>query len=294
MKKQKTTNKTGSASKPDINPIVPAEDKAKRRLELEKVVDDGIDTVEKVGNALAEIRDGELYKTTHPTFEDYCFEKWGFKRSQAYRLIDAAKIKAELSPMGDIPNERVARALARALPEKRESVFKAALAAAAADGREINFKDVERAAQPPPVVIDVQASTSPVKSHKTLSAKTAEPKLKTKGKKPESVETSASSVTTQLKKLWEEASPTERDNFLKWAKEQAEKSHFECEQCGETFETNTDVVIIYECGECGDHYTTDDTSTGTHRCDSCNKFGSVFTRFGCPECRDGKVVKIEN
>ena len=68
---------------------------------LERDIELGLKTFIKVGNALLEIRDGWLYRATHATFEEYCIERWGFKKSQAYRLIDAAEVVRHLSPIGD-------------------------------------------------------------------------------------------------------------------------------------------------------------------------------------------------
>lgn len=90
--------------------------------ELEGVIERGLATFVEVGQALLEIRDERHYRETHDTFEFYCRERWNFSRPQAYRLIEAATVTAELSPMGDIPSpasERVARELAplRAEPE---------------------------------------------------------------------------------------------------------------------------------------------------------------------------------
>jgi hypothetical protein len=81
-----------------------------RLTELEAVIERGIATFVDVGLALAEIRDGRLYRQTHSTFDDYCRERWGFSRSRGYRLIRAAELAA-VSPVGDIPNERQARTI---------------------------------------------------------------------------------------------------------------------------------------------------------------------------------------
>lgn len=47
-----------------------------------------------MGEALRTIRDKQLYKANHRTFdafcENYCQERWGFGRRHAYQLIDAA------------------------------------------------------------------------------------------------------------------------------------------------------------------------------------------------------------
>ena len=76
----------------------------KQRLEvLESVIDAGMQTFVHVGNALLEIRDARLYRQEFGTFEDYCRERWGFKRSYAYELIDAADTMANLSGIPDTP-----------------------------------------------------------------------------------------------------------------------------------------------------------------------------------------------
>ena len=42
------------------------------------------------GKALCEIRDRSLYRNTHKTFEQYCLERFGFKRRHPYQLMNAA------------------------------------------------------------------------------------------------------------------------------------------------------------------------------------------------------------
>jgi len=70
---------------------------------LESVIDAGMQTFVHVGNALLEIRNSRLYRLEYDTFEDYCRERWGFKRSYAYELIDAADTMANLSGIPDTP-----------------------------------------------------------------------------------------------------------------------------------------------------------------------------------------------
>jgi hypothetical protein len=83
-----------------------------RLRELEDVIDRGLSTFVEVGEALLEIRDGRLYRSTHATFEDYCRDRWRMGRSHAYRLMEGAEVVRLLSPMGDTPpSERVAREL---------------------------------------------------------------------------------------------------------------------------------------------------------------------------------------
>lgn len=59
------------------------------------------------GKALATVNSARLYRETHGTFEQYVEERWGMKRSHAYRMIDAWPIAAALSPIGDINEAQV-------------------------------------------------------------------------------------------------------------------------------------------------------------------------------------------
>jgi hypothetical protein len=109
---------------------------------LERTVRDGLLDFRRTGEALAQIRDNALYRTTHPDFESYLETRWGFTRAQAGRLIDAADVARVLEPLGiDPQSERQARALkpaARILtelePEQQRVV--ARLVEAAAGGAE--------------------------------------------------------------------------------------------------------------------------------------------------------------
>lgn len=78
---------------------------ARRRDELEAVVEGARRAFIEAGKALGEIRDEKLYREIHETFYDYLRECWGFARSQGYRLIDAARVAEAVSPIGDITNE---------------------------------------------------------------------------------------------------------------------------------------------------------------------------------------------
>jgi hypothetical protein len=63
------------------------------------------------GKALQVIRDGRLYRATHPTFEAYVEDRWGMARGHAYRLIAAWPLAELLSPIGDSLNESQVREL---------------------------------------------------------------------------------------------------------------------------------------------------------------------------------------
>src|SRR5690625_1387495 len=85
-----------------------------RLTNLERVIETGLATFQAVGEALATIRDERLYEGVYPSFEVYCVERWGFKRSRASQFILAANTANRLSTMVDesLANEGQARALA--------------------------------------------------------------------------------------------------------------------------------------------------------------------------------------
>lgn len=88
-----------------------------RLSDLEETIEQHVAAFYEVGNALAEIRDGRLYRTTHGTFEDYCQERWQFTKSRANQLIESAKITAAIDAKNDNHgcqiNERQTRELAK-------------------------------------------------------------------------------------------------------------------------------------------------------------------------------------
>lgn len=58
----------------------------------EQVIEDGLETYMKVGQALMEIRDNRLYRKEFQTFEEYCREKWGRSRRWANRIIKSSEV----------------------------------------------------------------------------------------------------------------------------------------------------------------------------------------------------------
>jgi hypothetical protein len=59
-----------------------AHDKLQRLSELERAI--AQNTFVDRGIALAEINQNELYKPAFSSFEDYCVNRWGFKRAHGY------------------------------------------------------------------------------------------------------------------------------------------------------------------------------------------------------------------
>lgn len=96
----------------DTTPLTSDEQLALRNCEA--VITKGLAAFIEVGNALYEIQFRRLYRFQHASFEAYLAERWGFKRSQAYRIINASLAAQDLSPNGDTPvpaNEAQAREL---------------------------------------------------------------------------------------------------------------------------------------------------------------------------------------
>ena len=127
-------------------------DKAKRLLELEIIVEQGMLGV---GKALTEIRDNELYKPEFTSFKAYYTARWNFKEAHAYRLIGAAAIANQASPIGELTKESHARALAKVPEAQRAAVFKEALEKASAEGRPLIARDIIEVAQPAPTPVIV-------------------------------------------------------------------------------------------------------------------------------------------
>jgi hypothetical protein len=106
-----------------VNPI------GRSLSELEKVIERGVRTFIEVGEALLEIRERRLYREQgFGTFEDYCEKRWGWHRRYGDRLIDAAVVAHNLSPMGLIPQtERQTRELVPLPPPEQREVWKEAV-----------------------------------------------------------------------------------------------------------------------------------------------------------------------
>lgn len=123
-------------------PLRPNEE---RLVELEHVIERGLNTYADVGAAIQEIRDSKLYRGTHGTFEEYCRDRWGWGKAYAYRQIDAAQTAQILSPIGDKPStEGQARELAPLVkqdPEKAKEVWRSLIG----DGQVVTAKRVKEA-----------------------------------------------------------------------------------------------------------------------------------------------------
>jgi|GEM_PF-1530481 len=63
------------------------------------------------GRALQIVRDGRLYRSAYPNFDDYVEQRWDMQRSYAHKLIRAWPLAARLHPMAPGINEGQIREL---------------------------------------------------------------------------------------------------------------------------------------------------------------------------------------
>ena len=102
-----------------------------RLEELCDTVTRGLSNFAKVGEALAEIRDKQLYRNHAGTFEAFCRDRWDMTAQHAGRLMSAAAICRQLEPTGFVPqNERQARQLGTLDPDTRQDAWDEAIESA--------------------------------------------------------------------------------------------------------------------------------------------------------------------
>lgn len=114
-----------------VNPAALTTNEQARLAECEAVIEKGLDTFVEVGIALDIIRGAKLYRFRYKTFEEYCNERWGFKKRRAYALIEASKVVKGLEGeyknvhnCAQITNAGQAAALAKIPPDKRMEALK--------------------------------------------------------------------------------------------------------------------------------------------------------------------------
>lgn len=128
--------------------------------ECEAVIERGLGTFVEVGEALMEIRDQRLYRSTHSDFDTYCRERWGFSRRRAGDFIEAADVASavgEISPTTTPTRESHAAALAplRDQPEAMAEVMAEVTEEAEATGSKVTAEKItekvkERTTPPAP------------------------------------------------------------------------------------------------------------------------------------------------
>lgn len=265
---------------PDADSIVTAS----KLAELEAIIQRGKQTFFEVGNALAQIMEEQLYKEKgFGSFAEYCETVWGFKKTYAYQLVQSAELVKELpatvSAIAEKMNPAQVRELVKIPKEKRETVIKNAVAKSKSARRKMTAKDIKTAASPEPAEPARAQSYTP----EPITAVVVAPEPK--------------SIEIQLHELWNQATATERENFLTWIKNQPVEENparFKCDSCEAEFDDDGEAVTLYECNDCGTRFTRETSANYNHSCPDCNKFGSKVTDCGCPECNEGELVNQED
>ncbi|MEI8376803.1 MAG: hypothetical protein WCJ35_28645 [Planctomycetota bacterium] len=90
---------------------------------LEQVIERVQKSFLEAGKALLAIKAQKLYRQDYKTFAEYCTDRWGFAKSRAYQMIDAAKVMENVQHVGQIAppaNARQACELAK-LPADQQA-----------------------------------------------------------------------------------------------------------------------------------------------------------------------------
>lgn len=63
-----------------------------------------------------------------------------------------------------------------------------------------------------------------------------------------------------------------------------------CSACDYETTEEPEELVLYECSRCGEVYDRESSADGdSNRCATCNVFGALLTRQGCPECGQGEM-----
>jgi len=132
-----------------LETILPLSSDEKEELkESEEIIQTRLTAFFEVGEALIKIKEGKLYRSLFPTFEEYCRERWDFSRIHAHRLLHAAEIRSSLISTNTSPlpeNECQVRPLEGLPPKTAEKAWLKALELA--DGKKLTGKIVGKAVQ---------------------------------------------------------------------------------------------------------------------------------------------------
>lgn len=127
-----------------------------------KVVDEGAKKFIEVGEALATMKQGRLWRVAYPncTWEQFVEKRWGFSRQRSYQLMNASALARDLETTVAIPNEKVARAfLDSELKGNPDAIgFAAMLAATTAAATSQRVVTEERAKAAIAIVVDAMAT----------------------------------------------------------------------------------------------------------------------------------------
>lgn len=130
-------------------------DEATQLKRLEDIIQHSKERAEthwfEIGKALCKIRDGKLHK--QKTFEQYCLQRWGFKRSRAYQLCKTfetlkASNKSTAVDLSQLPSEKSARELSKVPEEERAEVLDEAKKSGKPTGKSVKAAAKKTAPKP--------------------------------------------------------------------------------------------------------------------------------------------------
>ena len=132
--------------------LAPAE--LSRLVELERVIEDGLDRFVAVAQALVEIRDRRLYRSSHKSFEAYAVERFQLARRTAYGYIEAAAVLENVPSEAHLSLSHL-RALAPLSPVEQRALAPVVSPLAVAEARRVikEWRQSQRstlADKPPP------------------------------------------------------------------------------------------------------------------------------------------------
>ena len=152
---------------------------------LEAVIDEGMATFLKVGEALKIIRDSRLFREHYQSFEAYCEDRFDFGKSYASRLITAVETKQSLEKklpivnklatetqfreIAKVPEEQVQAVLDKVVEESKETgkpITARAIKEAAEELAETEYEDVD----PPEPATTAKPAKSKEQQLKELAA----------------------------------------------------------------------------------------------------------------------------
>ena len=90
---------------------------------LESTVKAGLSHSIAVGQALAEIRDRQLFREAFMSFEDYANDRWKLSKSRVYQLIAAAGVAENVHPGGKQLTEKAARELNKLPADQQKAAW---------------------------------------------------------------------------------------------------------------------------------------------------------------------------
>lgn len=133
-----------------------------RLIQLEDIIAANQHHFYQTGKALMQIRDNQLFRDLlFDSFEVYVKQRWDMARSQAYRLIKAASVIDNLSPIGNgiLPaNEYQARVLARFTKADQRRIWRAFIAS----GMALTAKNIRKSAHQTSMNKPVKKANAPM------------------------------------------------------------------------------------------------------------------------------------